>query len=104
MDDIITLIRQHRYRDDYGVEQVAGESKRTVFCDVQSTSRAEFFSAMQAGLKPSLIVQINPIEYHSETIAEYNGKRYSIYRTYRKNIDGLELYLQEEVGIQNDLS
>ena len=103
MDDVIELVKQHLYRDDCGVERLAEESKRTVFCSVQSASRAEFFAAMQAGLKPSFIVQINPIEYDCEGIAIYHEKRYLIYRTYQKNMDVLELYLKEEVGIQNDL-
>lgn len=103
MNDVVTLIARVYRNDDFGVQQVVEERRREVMCDVQSANRAEFFAGMQAGLSPEYMMHIHPIEYHGETVAEYNGRQYAVYRTYKKSADCLELYLQQEVGVQDDL-
>ena len=37
-------------------------------------------------------------DYSGESLCEYRGKTYSIYRTYINNADYIELYVQREGG------
>lgn len=102
MDDIITLINQTFAQDEIGVE-ITTETKTPVWAHLQSATRAEFFSAGQSGLQPSLVA-ITPIaNYAGQKIAEWRGKRYFIYRTYfATGSDDIELYLEEKVGVDED--
>lgn len=102
MDDIITLINQTFAQDEIGVE-IATETKTPVWAHLRSATRAEFFSAGQSGLQPSLVA-ITPIaNYAGQKIAEWRGKRYFIYRTYfATGSDDIELYLEEKVGVDED--
>ena len=77
--------------------------KKKIFADVGSVSQAEFFSGGRIGLQPSLKVVIYDFEYDGEPIVKYNGKLYSVYRTYAVNgSDKLELYLEERGGTKDE--
>lgn len=103
MDDVVILIKRRYQNDDFGVQQVVEEQRREVMCSVQFASRAEFFSGMQAGMRPEYMMYVHPVEYQNEVIAEYRGRQYAVYRVYHKSADCMELYLQQEVGVQNDV-
>ena len=76
-------------------------TKRQVFGGVRSIGQSEFYQAQTTNLKPELkFVLADYLEYQGETLAEYNGIRYSILRTYRSGNE-LELVLtraSEEEG------
>ena len=77
----------------------------TVFGEVSSVSQTEFFSGGRMGLQPSLKVTIYGFEYNDEPIVKWNGKLYSVYRTYVVNgSDKLELYLEEKGGTKDEPS
>lgn len=77
----------------------------TVFADISSVSQTEFFSGGRIGLQPSLKATIYDFEYNNEPIVKYNGKLYSVYRTYFVNgSDRLELYLEERGGTKDEPS
>ena len=77
----------------------------TVFADISSVSQTEFFSGGRIGLQPSLKATIYDFEYNDEPIVKYNGKLYSVYRTYFVNgSDKLELYLEERGGTKDEPS
>jgi len=97
--DVITLISYTRAQDDYGVWRDSVETRRDVFCQRQSVSRAEFFSAGQSGIKPEYMFTLFEGDYNGETLIEYSGVRYAVYRTYHARTDDLELYVQREVGV-----
>ena len=96
---VITLIGRTRTQDSTGVWRDGAETRRDVFCQVQSVSRAEFFAAGQIGLKPDYCFIVFFADYEGEDLVEYNGARYVIYRTYHARTDDLELYAQREVGV-----
>ena len=121
VDGVITLITKTRQTDAYG-RQTATETKRDVFAQIDSVSRAEFFEAGQNGLNPEYRFTVFSGEWDGEREAEYNGVRYSIYRTYRPsayvrhdnvktyegsisrntnaaNNDRIELYASRKAGI-----
>ena len=50
------------------------------------------------GIKPEFIVKVWEREYNGETLLEYEGKRYVIYRTYLVSDGRTELYCQKDVG------
>ena len=96
---IITLISYTRTQDSTGVWRDGVETRRNVFCSVESVSRAEFFAAGQIGLRPDYLFTVFFGDYAGESLCEYNGARYSIYRTYHARTDVMELYAQREVGV-----
>lgn len=76
---------------------------KTVFADVSSVSQTEFFSGGRIGLQPSLKATVYDFEYEEEPIVKFNGKLYSVYRTYAVNgSDRLELYLEERGGTKDE--
>lgn len=83
--------------DDIG-NQVPIENKTEVFCNVKSVSRSEFYNAATAGLKPSLVFVIHDYEYNNEETVEFENNRYKVIRTYRKNIEELELTCEKVIG------
>lgn len=96
--DILTLISETFTVDELG-QRVPAENRREVFCQMKSVSQSEFFGAGQLGLKPEYkAVMTTPLDYGGEEIAEYEGERYAVYRTYAPDGGQLELYLKREAG------
>lgn len=99
-DRIAYLISTTYQQDDIG-QDVPIEKKRKIFCSITSVSAAEWFEAGRSGLQAELRLTLFAFDYHGEKLAEVNGKRYSIYRTYRPNTDEIELYLEVKAGSEN---
>ena len=98
MDDVITLIEETYTKDSIG-QEIATETRTDIWARITSVSRAEFYSGGQAGLRPDIVAETARINYSGEKIAEWNSKRYSIYRTYfREDSDSIELYLEPKTG------
>ena len=97
MTDVITLVAQTITTDKYGNE-VAKETERTVFCEVDSISQAEFYAAANTELNPEYKFTIFFGDYEGEEVVVFNGARYSVYRTYRSG-DNLELYAERKIGV-----
>lgn len=97
MYEVIKLVQVTFTKNEHDV-QVPSESAAEVFADVRSISSSEFFNAGNAGMKPAYKFVINYDEYSGETLVEYEGKRYVIYRTYRPSEDRLELYVEGRLG------
>lgn len=77
----------------------------TVFAEINSVTQTEFFSAGRLGFQPSFKVTMYDFEYNNEPIVGYNGRLYSVYRTYAVNgTDRLELYLEERGGTKDEPS
>ena len=38
-------------------------------------------------------------DYQKEELCEYDGVRYGIYRTYKRDADHIELYLERKAGV-----
>lgn len=95
--NVITLIGQKKTQNEYGVWE-STETKRDVFCDVSSVTRAEFFDCGRNGLNPEYVFIMFYGDYNGETIVEYNGNRYAIYRTFHARTDVIELYAERKGG------
>ena len=91
--DVIDLITVDPEAGGVGTDRQ--ETKRTVYCTVRSIGQQEAYLAMGQGLNPELKVILNhDFEYGGEGLAELNGVRYEILRTYITEADGIELTLQ----------
>lgn len=95
--DEILLISETFEQDETGVEHPV-KSSRPVFVQVNSVTRAEFFEAGRSGLNPEFMFTMFSGDYAGETIVEYAGRTYAVYRTYLGRNDTIELYVQREGG------
>lgn len=93
----IYLIGETWAINSHGVNEPT-ETRRKVYANVRSISRAEFFDAGRNGLNPSLEMVMFAPDWNNEKIVEYNGNRYTVYRTYYGRNDTLELYLERREG------
>lgn len=110
MDSVVYLISENRQKDAAGVFRKE-ETKRRVFCDVRSVGAQEFFGGGRNGLNPELVVILFHADYNGARIVEYEGKRYSVYRTFfggrtSRNAnygpDYMELYLERKGGTNGE--
>lgn len=97
MSTVITLISISKTQDDYGVWRTT-ENKKEVYAQVDSVTRQEFFEGGRNGLNPEYRFTMFRFDYEGETIAEYGGNRYSVYRTYIGRNDTIELYVERKGG------
>lgn len=97
MDNVIKLISYTQVKDEYGVPRKE-YTAREVFCKVHSATRQEFFSGGRNGLNPSYEFTIFRGEYQGETIVEFEGQTYAVYRTYVESNDYIELYVERQGG------
>jgi len=95
--DVIKLIGTTKAQDDYGVWKET-PTERQVMCQVDSITQSEFFEAGRNGLNPSFKFTMFFGDYNDETIVEYKGKTYSVYRTYLRRTDQIELYVERKGG------
>lgn len=95
---VITLIKVDYEADTIG-NLTPVESRREVFCNRASVGQSEFFKAGEVGLKAELKVTMFEPDYEGETLAEINNIRYSVYRTFVRADELIELYLERKVGV-----
>ena len=94
---VITLITETWAEDAYGVQQPT-ETSTTVCCDVSSVTGTEVAEFGRNGINPELRFTMFRYDYNGERIVEYNGDRYSVYRTYFARNDSIELYCEKRGG------
>lgn len=99
--NIIQLLTPSYAQDAIG-QFVATETATTVFCNVQSVSREEFYDAGRNGLNPEYRVTLFAPEYHGEKNVVFNGIRYGVVRTYEGRNDTIELYIERKTGKNGD--
>ena len=96
----ISLIKTSYTKDEIGQQVKADGATRTLVCSIYSVSRQEWHAAAQAGLNPECMAFLtDSADYEGEEIAEIDGIRYGIYRTYLTNDGGIELYLRKNIGV-----
>ena len=95
--DVINLIGTTKAQDNTGVWRTT-PTERTVMCQVNSVTRAEFFDGGRNGLNPELVFTMFYGDYNGESIVEYHGNTYSVYPTYMRRTDTIELYVERKGG------
>ncbi len=93
----ITLITQQITTDEIG-QQVKTESTYDVIAEVRSCTQSEYMNARQNGLTPVYNFRVSVFGYSGQKVLQFDGKRYSIYRTYEADDNTIELYTEYETG------
>lgn len=103
IDTALTLLASaQRTQDADGIWRTRAETRREILARLDSVDRGEFFAAGQNGLRPDHRFTVFAGEYRGETLCEYEGALYAIYRSYQiPGTDDLELYVKREVGVSN---
>lgn len=94
----LKLISQTYKKGSIG-QMITEETEREVFCSVSSVSGSEWFEAGRNGIRPEVKITMFQPDYQGELIAELNGTRYSVYRTYMARHELIELYLEKKAGV-----
>lgn len=95
---VIKLISQTTTYDE--IRQAVHEDvEREVFAQVRSVTRAEWFDAGRNGMRPDIAFEMMNLDYNGETIVEWNGVRYGVYRTFLGLKNTIELYCERQGGI-----
>ena len=90
---VLTLISENPAA--HGIFDKPTETSRTVFCTIRSVGYSEYYRALEYGLHPSIVfVLADYAEYQNEKIAEYEGVRYRVIRTYETG-GSIELTAEE---------
>lgn len=95
---VVTLIGRTYTVDEIG-QRVSEEHPREVFAAVDSVSRDEWAEAGRVGLKAEYRVTMFAPDYEGEALAELDGVRYGVYRTYQGRDETVELYLERKGGV-----
>lgn len=100
MDDTLVLIGQSYVQNDL-LEQVPSKPVRTeIFGEERSATRSEWYEGGREGMKPECLFVTPSVNYSGQQEAELHGRRFRIYRTYRRReTDETELYLEEQAGV-----
>lgn len=93
----ITLCRKGFRQDCIGQAIDEALETRTIQCKVDSIGRGEWITAQQGGYEAEIMVSVFSASYQGETIAQYQGKTYEVYRTFQVG-DTTELYLGTRIG------
>lgn len=96
LDDVIYLIRETSTTNDMG-DVIKLTDERMVFANKKSIRQSEFYQAQTSGLKPELTFEIYSFEYDDEPKVKYNGKNYTIIRTFETG-EILELIVEGVVN------
>ena len=95
---ILKLISQEYKQDEIG-QQVPEETGRIVYCSVSSVSGSEWHNGGRNGIRPEMKITMFRPDYHGELIAELDGERYAVYRTFMAGHELIELYLERKAGV-----
>lgn len=98
--DVITLWQATYTTDDIG-QRTATKTAKTAYCQVDSISRAEWHEAGRNGIRPEYVFTMFAPEYEGELEVEYRGKTYSVYRTYERKDEKIELYVEARGGVNS---
>lgn len=91
--DVIDLITEHR--SGHGVHEAVTDTARTVFCTVQSVTRNEYYTGLNAGVTPEFVFRLALAEdYQNERIVVWRGQRFRVIRTYVTEDDGIEIMVE----------
>ena len=88
----ITLCKKAFLQDCIGQAIDETLETRTIQCKVDSIGRSEWTTAQQGGYEAEALVKVFSASYQGESLAQYNGKTFEIYRTFQDG-DMTELYL-----------
>lgn len=92
--DVVTLkaVTEGRDADGFPKEAI---TETTIYADVSSTKRSEFYAARQAGISLALTVKLRAADYDGQERLSYEGKEYKVERAYTEAREYYELNCSE---------
>lgn len=91
------LVQETKAKDSLG--QTTTQKTFVLRTGIQkSVYQKEFFQAESAGLRPQGVIEMSSFDYSNERFVKIGTQEYSIYRTYLRGTDRIELYYGERVG------
>lgn len=91
------LVSKEFVQDEYAVQHEY-ISERKIYVQVNSVSGSEWFEGGRNGLNPEFRFTTSRFDYKGEDLIRFEGKYYSIYRTYLARNDTIELYCERRKG------
>lgn len=95
--DIAYLVHEDYAQNDYGVMEKT-TTKYPIYVNVTSVTGQEWFEGGRNGLNPQYRFTMFSHDYNNEQIIEYKDIQYTIYRTYLRKTDLIELYVEKRKG------
>lgn len=99
--DTTVFLHRHTMTQNAIGEWIPAIVRVEVFAQIQEVSSSEFFAASQIGLAAEKRFLVFAGDYQGETVLDYDGNNYSVYRTYTSG-DYIELYCQFDAGIATE--
>lgn len=94
---IAYLLADSYTQNEYGVLEKTTTRKK-VFVATTSVTGTEWFEGGRNGLNPQFRFIMFSHDYNNEKVIEYNGTIYTIYRTFLRSTDEIELYAELRKG------
>ena len=95
--ELAYLVVESYTKNEYGAMDKT-TTRHPVYVNVTSVTSQEWFEGGRNGLNPQYSFKRFQFDYTGEKIIEYNGKQYTIYRTYNRSVDEIELYTELRKG------
>jgi len=90
-DDVITLLSITEEANNIG-DIVETITRKEVFAQIRSIGMKEKYEALSVGLKPQYtFILADYYDYDGQESIEYDGERFKVLRTYRKDTNELEI-------------
>lgn len=94
----LKLIARTKSGKDARNQYTYTETSRTIYGRDLPITRDEYNKAGQLGIEPQKGFIISAFDYKGETLAEVGGQKYRIYRTYPRDANETEIYLEYASG------
>lgn len=97
--EIIYLLTESIGEDNIGNQISSLTSSQKCYAKVQSVRTNEYYSAVEAGLTPSMEFVIKKLNYNGESLIEWNNEKYSVIRVVDpKNKFDIVLVCSKKIG------
>lgn len=94
---VARLIVETKHKDATG-QTIPSISEKEVLGCLSSVYQKEFYQAEQSGIRSEFVFETSAFDYNGEEKIKIGENVYSIYRTFKKGTDKIELYCGERVG------
>jgi len=95
--DVAELITLTKTRNSMGDTETT-KSYREVYVKEDAVWQKEFYSAYALGLRPTLSLEIQSIDYQKESLLRFDGEEYRIIRVDKKGGDLIKLVCEGVVN------
>jgi SPP1 family predicted phage head-tail adaptor len=98
-NSVIFLIQVNSGPDEIGNHvEIVENVKRQILAEKKSVRQSEFYQAASAGLKPEITFVVWSHEYIGESKLEFEGKTFTIIRTFERSDRKTELICEVKTG------